>query len=538
MRNIFHLKMTSFIVWLSLYFALLFNFPTLAKIFSLSHNVTNPIFPYTAPIVLIAAFIIIFSCLCWPYIFKTIMIFLTITSSMALFAEVNYHTLFDNAIIESIFQTRSDEAWSYVNLHSITYIVVFGLLPSIWIACVKITKRKTFLKEIIARIILIGIAMTALLIIALTNYKSYAAVGRNNHYLNRMIIPGHVYAGGKYLYKEFIYKPLPYKKQGLDAKLLPTENHKPTLFVMVLGETARTYDYAYNGYKRDTNPYTKNEGIISFKNVESCGTYTALSVPCMFSNLTRAHYNQDRAYSQDNAVDIIHRAGAEVLWIDNDGGSKGVAARVPYVATDTSQHNQYCDGTSCYDGVMLKKAAAFINKDDKNKLLVLHLIGSHGPTYFQRYPKQFDRFKPSCNRSDIENCTDQEIKNVYDNTILYTDYVDEQVIKLLKKNEGKYNVAMLYMSDHGESLGENGFYLHGAPFPIAPKEQKHVPWLLWIPTQYAQQKGINLSCLRSKEDIGHLSHDNLFHSLLGLYGVKSKVINPALDISTSCRVPS
>ena len=538
MRNIFHLKMTSFIVWLSLYFALLFNFPTLAKIFSLSHNVTNPIFPYTAPIVLIAAFIIIFSCLCWPYIFKTIMIFLTITSSMALFAEVNYHTLFDNAIIESIFQTRSDEAWSYVNLHSITYIVVFGLLPSIWIACVKITKRKTFLKEIIARIILIGIAMTALLIIALTNYKSYAAVGRNNHYLNRMIIPGHVYAGGKYLYKEFIYKPLPYKKQGLDAKLLPTENHKPTLFVMVLGETARTYDYAYNGYKRDTNPYTKNEGIISFKNVESCGTYTALSVPCMFSNLTRAHYNQDRAYSQDNAVDIIHRAGAEVLWIDNDGGSKGVAARVPYVATDTSQHNQYCDGTSCYDGVMLKKAADFMNKDDKNKLLVLHLIGSHGPTYFQRYPKQFDRFKPSCNRSDIENCTDQEIKNVYDNTILYTDYVDEQVIKLLKKNEGKYNVAMLYMSDHGESLGENGFYLHGAPFPIAPKEQKHVPWLLWIPTQYAQQKGINLSCLRSKEDIGHLSHDNLFHSLLGLYGVKSKVINPALDISTSCRVPS
>ena len=538
MRNIFHLKMTSFIVWLSLYFALLFNFPTLAKIFSLSHNVANPIFPYTAPIVLIAAFIIIFSCLCWPYIFKTIMIFLTITSSMALFAEVNYHTLFDNAIIESIFQTRSDEAWSYVNLHSITYIVVFGLLPSIWIACVKITKRKTFLKEIIARIILIGIAMTALLIIALTNYKSYAAVGRNNHYLNRMIIPGHVYAGGKYLYKEFIYKPLPYKKQGLDAKLLPTKNHKPTLFVMVLGETARTYDYAYNGYKRDTNPYTKNEGIISFKNVESCGTYTALSVPCMFSNLTRAHYNQDRAYSQDNAVDIIHRAGAEVLWIDNDGGSKGVAARVPYVTTDTSQHNQYCDGTSCYDGVMLKKAADFINKDDKNKLLVLHLIGSHGPTYFQRYPKQFDRFKPSCNRSDIENCTDQEIKNVYDNTILYTDYVDEQVIKLLKKNEGKYNVAMLYMSDHGESLGENGFYLHGAPFPIAPKEQKHVPWLLWIPTQYAQQKGINLSCLRSKKDIGHLSHDNLFHSLLGLYGVKSKVINPALDISTSCRVPS
>ena len=536
MRKIFHLKMTSFIVWMSLYFTFCFNFPTIAKLFSLSNTVSNPLFPYTAPIVLIAAFIIIFSCLCWPYIFKAIMIFLVITSSMALFAEVNYHTLFDNAVIESIFQTRSDEALSYVNLHSITYIIVFGLIPSIWIACIKITKRETFIKEIIARIILIGIATTALLIIALTNYKSYAAVGRNNHYLNRMIIPGHVYAGGKYLYKEFIYKPLPYKKQGLDAKLLPTKNHKPTLFVMVLGETARTYDYAYNGYKRDTNPYTKNEGIISFKNVQSCGTYTALSVPCMFSNLTRAHYNQDRAYSQDNAIDIIHRAGAEVLWIDNDGGSKGVAARMPYVATDTSKHNQYCDGTSCYDGVMLSKAAAFINKDDKNKLLVLHLIGSHGPTYFQRYPKQFDRFKPSCNRSDIENCTDQEIKNVYDNTILYTDYVDEQVIKLLKKNENKYNVAMLYMSDHGESLGENGFYLHGAPYPIAPKEQKHVPWLLWIPTQYAQQKGINLSCLKAKENIGHLSQDNLFHSLLGLYGVQSKVINPALDISASCRV--
>ena len=536
MRQIFQIKMTTFILVMSAYFTLCFNYPILAKIFDLSHSVSNVLFPYTAPIVLMAAFIIIFTLLCWPYLFKPVMIFLTITSSMALYAEVNYHTLFNNAVIESTFETNSDEAFSYLNTTSIMYVIFFGIVPSIWIAMVKITKRESFIKAIVARIALLGIACTAILLVGLTTFKTYAAVGRNNHFLNRMIIPGHVYAGGKYLYKKFIYKPLPFKQQGLDAKLKPTDNHKPTLFVMLLGETARTYDYAYNGYDRDTNPYTKNEGIISFKNVESCGTYTALSVPCMFSNLTRAHYNQDRAYSQDNAVDIIHRAGAEVLWLDNDGGSKGVADRVNYEATDPSQHNKFCNGTSCYDGVMLDKAQAFINKDDKNKLLVLHLIGSHGPTYFKRYPAAFDKFKPSCNRSDIENCSDKEIKNVYDNTILYTDYVTEQMIKMLKAKEDKYNVALLYMSDHGESLGENGFYLHGAPFSIAPKEQKHVPWLLWLPNQYAQAKGINKACLEKKENQAGLSQDNLFPSLLSLYGVKSKVINPKLDITASCQV--
>lgn len=532
------MTMSTLIVLCAVYFGTVMNYPVLSAIFNLSSNVSNPLFAASAPLLLTCAFIIIFSLVAWPYIFKPFMAFVLLTSAAALYAEVNFHTLFDSTMMESVFETNSSEISFYMNGATLAYLAGFGLLPTLLLFMVRIVPQRTLLRAALSRVGIIVVALAGIGLTAATSYKDYASVGRNNHYLNKMIIPAHIYNGVKYLKKTYFTQPLVYKTQGEDAKVVANPNGKPTLMVVVLGETARAQNFAYNGYARDTNPYTKDMGLIAFQDVSSCGTYTALSVPCMFSNMTRETYNKPRALAQDNALNVIQHAGVDVLWIDNDGGDKGVADNLPYRTINSSLKNQDCNGTTCFDVAMMKDAKQFIDDGQHDKLLVLHTIGSHGPTYWQRYPDAQAPFQPACDRSDIENCSDQQIVNVYDNTLVYTDYVLAQVIDELKSVSNDYNVMMTYISDHGESLGESGLYLHGTPYSIAPKEQTHVPWLMWIPHQYAQQKGLNTQCLEQEAQIRSLSHDNLFHSLLGLYGVTSQVHNPELDITQNCQLNS
>lgn len=532
------MSMSGLILICAAYFGTVMNYPVLNTIFELSAGVSDPWFAYTAPILLTCAFIIIFSLFAWPYFFKTFMAFLLVSSAAALYAQVNFQTLFDMTMMESIFETNSSEVLFYLNTSTLLYLIGLGVIPAILLFSVKIVPHRTWLREIATRVGIVLLAIAGIGLIAMTSYKDYASVGRNNHYLNKMIIPAHVYNGTKYLKRNYLTEKLVYKTQGEDAKVTPAPNGKPTLMVVVLGETARAMNFAYNGYERNTNPFTEDMGLISFQDVSSCGTYTALSVPCMFSNLSRKTYDKQRAQAQDNVFDVIHHAGVNVLWIDNDGGDKGVARRLPIKSIDGSLKDSDCNGNTCFDAAMLDDAKQFIDNGVKDKLLVLHTIGSHGPTYWQRYPDNIAPFQPACNRSDIENCNDSEIVNVYDNTLAYTDYVLAQVINELKAVSNEYNVMLTYISDHGESLGESGLYLHGTPYAIAPKEQTQVPWLLWLPEQYALQKSLNVDCLRDKASNQSLSHDNVFDSLLGLYGIQSSVRNSALDITRTCLLNS
>ncbi|MBY7895333.1 phosphoethanolamine--lipid A transferase [Vibrio fluvialis] len=530
--------MTTLIVVFAVYFGTVMNYPVLKTIFHLSADVSNPLFAYTAPLLLTCAFIIIFSAFAWPYFFKPIMTFVVLTSAGALYAQVNFDTLFDTTMMESIFETNSSEVSFYLNISTALYVVVFGVIPCLFLWMVRIVPRQTLLGAIGARISILVIALAGIALIGATSYKDYASVGRNNHYLNKMINPAHIFNGAKYLKKTYFTEKLVYQEQGKDAQVPAVSNGKPTLMVVVLGETARAMNFAYNGYNRNTNPYTKDMGLIAFQDVSSCGTYTALSVPCMFSNMTRDTYNKPRAAAQDNALNVLQHAGVDVLWIDNDGGDKGVADKLPYISIDASLKNNDCNGSTCFDVAMMTDAKKFIDDGSHNKLLVLHTIGSHGPTYWQRYPDAQAPFQPACNRSDIENCDDQQIVNVYDNTLVYTDYVLAQVINELKSVSNDYNVMLTYISDHGESLGESGLYLHGTPYAIAPKEQTHVPWLLWMPEEYARQKHLDKTCLEQEAQSNSVSHDNLFHSLLGLYGVRSQVRDPKLDITQRCLLNS
>ena len=470
------------------------------------------------------------------------MVLLLCTSAAAMYATLKYNILFDYSMVENIFETNSGEAESYLNAQSILYIVFLGIVPSVWLIKTKIRHPQKFYIMLLRRLGLIVISIIVIGIVAAFFYKDYASVGRNNKYLNKMINPAHVYNTVKYIDKNYFTTPLPYHVRGLDAKMAVSGNNKPTLLVVMLGETARAQDFFYNGYKRNTNPYTQDLDLISLQNVSSCGTATAHSLPCMFSSFTRKSYSKDKANAQDNVLDVINHAGIDVTWFDNDGGDKKVASHIIKHEIPTDKSNIDCNGSSCYDDILVQKLAEYIEAQNniakdkvKSQLVVMHTIGSHGPTYYQRYPIEKEVFKPACRRSDIENCSDQEIVNVYDNTLVYTDYILSEIVKELKGVSDQYNVAMVYLSDHGESLGENGLYLHGTPYAFAPKEQTHVPWLMWLPEQFTSSQHINANCIKQEAKTETFSHDNLFHTLLGLFNISTTVKDNTLDITNACR---
>ena len=520
--------MVSLITIVSLYFAVVFNYPINEKIYELSQG--QSLFLFMTPALLTCAFIIIFSLIAFPYLFKSIVVILTITSAMAFYAALQYNTMFDYAMIENVFESNVDEASSYLSGASIFYLIAFGIIPALLLLKVKIVRNVSWSKEIFHRAALMSVAIVGVLLISVFYFKDYASIGRNNSYLNKMINPADAFNTVKYINNTYLTEPLEYVTIGEDAQIIPAKNGKPTLMVLLVGETARAQNSTYNGYSRETNPYTKDLGLIAFQNVSSCGTATAHSLPCMFSNMLRTNYNKERANNQDDVLDVLTHAGVKSVWVDNDGGDKAVAKNIEKEMIADNADAQLCNGSSCYDEVLLKGLDQRIQNSKGDQLYALHMIGSHGPTYWKRYPDNMAVFSPACNRSDIENCSDEEITNVYDNTLVYTDYVIAQTIAKLKTYSDKYNVVMLYISDHGESLGENGLYLHGAPYMIAPKEQTHVPWYIWMSNDYANQKGIDKASVVEKAATGQYSHDNLFHTMLGLYGVKTDAKDNTLDI--------
>ncbi|WP_249185326.1 phosphoethanolamine transferase [Moritella sp. 5] len=531
-----NISMTTFLLLYSFYFGFVLNIPISARLIDITEHSNSWLFVYTAPVLLSCAFFIIFSLFAIPYFAKPFFIFVLVSSAIASYATLKYGVLFDYSMVENVIETNTSEMSSYINLSSISYLLFIGVIPAVLIALIRFNTQETLLKRILKRLMLIISATLIILLILGFFYKDYASVGRNNAYLNKMIVPAHIFNSVKYIKKEVFTEKFTYKAQGTDATPLLANNGKPTLMVLIVGETARSMNIGYNGYSRNTNPYTEDMGIISFKDVSSCGTSTAHSLPCMFSNLNRSNYDKNRANSQDDVLDVLKYAGVNVLWKDNDGGDKGVAKRLTKISIDASQYRDVCDNSVCYDEIMLKSFDDEVEELKGNKLIAMHIIGSHGPTYWKRYPQQKELFTPSCNQSDIENCSDDEIVNTYDNTLAYTDYVIAETIKKLQSYANDYNVALMYMSDHGESLGENGLYLHGTPYSFAPIEQTQVPLFMWIPQQYADAKGINKNCLIEKAQAGTFSHDNLFHTLLGFYGVESSVINQDLDITASCRL--
>ena len=331
---------------------------------------------------------------------------------------------------------------------------------------------------------------------------------------------------------------------GADARIAPrAAGAEPPLLVLVIGETARADHFSLNGYARPTNPELASQGVLSLRNVTSCGTNTAASLPCMFSHLGKAGF-ESRDREHENLLDLVQRAGMAVLWIDNQAGCKGVCDRVPNAFAreaapgGVAPSKALCPDEECLDEALLvgldeRIAALPAHTRERGVLLVLHQMGSHGPAYFKRSPANRKPFQPECTTSVLQQCDHQALLNAYDNSIAYTDHVLTATLKWLATQQAHHEAALLYVSDHGESLGENNLYLHGLPYALAPREQTHVAMLLWLTPQAADASRLPQTCLARRRDVP-LTHDNLFHTVLGLLGVQAGEYKPALDAFAPC----
>ncbi|MCF5878431.1 phosphoethanolamine--lipid A transferase [Aeromonas veronii] len=523
---------------LVLFFALVLNWPIFLHFYTVLSALTHVKagFAISIPLVLIAALNAVFIPFTFRFVLKPFFTVLILTGSIVSYAMLKYGVIFDAGMIQNIVETNSGEAGAYLNGSVALWFMLTGLLPVLVLWSLRIRYPARWYQGLALRAGVLAISLLFIGGVASLYYQDYASVGRNNKSLAKEIVPAN-YVHGLYKYgRDVLFAtPIPYQQLGTDARVV-ARGSKPTLMFLVVGETARSQNYSLNGYGKATNSFTaKEQGVVSFRNVRSCGTATAVSVPCMFSNLTRRGYDDQLASSRDGLLDVLQHAGVSVLWKENDGGCKGVCRNVPTIEILPKSYPALCQGESCYDEVLLEGLDQQIAGMKGNKLVAFHLMGSHGPTYFRRYPASERVFMPDCPRSDIENCSNEELVNTYDNTIRYTDKVVGLLIDKLKSLESQYDVGLVYLSDHGESLGAMGLYLHGTPYKFAPDDQTRVPLLTWFSPQLQADRQLDMGCLAAEASSQRFSHDNLFHSMLGIMDVQTKVYDGALDLFKPCR---
>ena len=499
------------------YLTLFANFLFFRKLYDFAALEGNHPVIITAPFVLFLLLILVLNMvllITHRYSFKAILFVLIAVSGLSSYFMNTFSTIIDKDMITNVFQTDSAEAFDLITFKLLVYLVLFCLLPILFLAKHKI-EYKNYQSEILNKILMIFITLLITAASYMLLSKNYSSFFRNHNELRCYLNPSYpVYSFAKYLKREFqapkIIKPI-----ADDAHIKQTKKKK--LFVFVVGETARAENFSLNGYDHETNPLLEAQNeIVNLPKFYSCGTATATSLPCLFSKFARSDYDDDKKY-YENLVDVLNKTGIKVIWRDNNSGrSKGVADRTKDV--------KYFGGDN-YDEVMLQDLQQSVDSSYEDTFIVLHQEGSHGPTYYKRYPDRFKKFKPTCDTQDLEKCTQEEIINTYDNTILYTDYFLNETIKFLQNNDGKYETFMMYASDHGESLGENGIYLHGMPYMLAPEHQKHIPAVFYF-GKSMQAKREMLEASKAKE----YSHDNIFHTLLGLFGVSTKEYDENLDL--------
>lgn len=495
------------------------------------------LFAASVPLVLFCGWVIVFSLLNIPFIRKPLMILLTLGCAGATYFMYTYGAVIDQNMMVNVFETNSQEATALVTPQMLLWIAVIGLIPSIVLMFVRIRSGKWWYTLLMRVAAILG-ALMVIILVASVFYKDYASLFRNNKSIVKMVTPAnYVSAIAKYSKNRWFAGDQTLVRIGQDAQKGPVilAQKKKTVLVLVVGEASRAENYSLNGYARDTNPQLKKQNMINFPQASSCGTETAVSLPCMFSNMPRKSYDADLARHQEGLLDVLAHAGVNLLWRENDGGCKGACDRIPHTDMTQWQLDEFCKDKSCIDDVNLHRLDNVLDGLKQDSVLVIHLMGSHGPAYYQRYPKEYRQFTPTCDTNQIQDCDHQALMNTYDNTILYTDSVVSKTIDALKARQTTMNTALIYLSDHGESLGENGLYLHGTPYLLAPSQQTHIPFMFWLSPDYVNSYSINEPCLRDQAAKTAVSQDNLFSTVLGMMNVKSAVYQPQMDIINTCR---
>lgn len=462
---------------------------------------------------------------CFGRVTKPLLAGVLLAASVAAYFMDNYGVIISDDMMRNVAQTNSAEALELFSLKLLGYFMLLGMLPAAVLAKARLVQQETR-EALLSRLRLVGGALL-LIVATITLFGGfYASFFRMNKELRQHANPVYPLYSAVKLATQSVnagttdtVKPI-----GTDAAIPVTDTTRD-LVIMVVGETARADRFSLNGYPRDTNPLLRQQDVVSFTNFRACGTSTAVSVPCMFL-LDGEAKGATTIKKEENLLDVLQHSGVNVLWLDNNSDSKGVAGRVAFQDYRTAANNPVCD-SECRDEGMLARLQEYIDLHPRGDIfIVLHQMGNHGPAYYKRYPPQFEKFRPVCRESDLSLCSREEIGNAYDNAILYTDYFLSKVIGLLKQNDDRFETALFYVSDHGESLGENNVYLHGLPKAIAPDTQLHVPAVMWFGSRF---HAVTPAALKQKTGM-RFTHNNVFHTVLGFFEIESATYVPEQDI--------
>jgi len=469
-------------------------------------------------------------------VFKGVVIASLVLNSVFSYYIATYNVYIDQGMMANVFNTDPKEAADLFSLWMVFYVLTLGILPSIFVAKINIIKIKGKINYSIARFLRILTLFLLAIIVLAFSFREVITFGRANKNMFYKQLP-YAYVKSTLAYirrdiRDKIFKPTNFSFEI--SKPLSSTKVKPKVMVLVVGETARRDNFSLFGYSKKTNPLIERDSVFAFSNVVSCGTSTNVSVPCMFYPLGQDEYQNNKMKIESYITSLSRLKNLDIIWFENNfGGCYENCDKVKRFYLQNEKNPKYCSEGQCTDGVFLDFLDTQLKNIKQDTLIVFHANGSHGPLYYKRYEQSFDKFTPSCKTNRPQDCTKQELINAYDNTILYTDYILHSIIAKLQGGEDKFTSMMLYASDHGESLGEFGLYLHGVPYSIAPKYQKQIPAIAWL--SGGALKTYNKACI-TKRTANPYNHDIMINTSLSFLGIKSQYHKQNSSLIEGCAV--
>ncbi|WP_140723022.1 phosphoethanolamine transferase [Pseudomonas sp. Hp2] len=482
---------------------------------------------------LVSVHALLFGLLVWRWNAKPLLTLLFVTTAFATHYMNSYSVYLDADMLRNVLNTDHKESRELLTPALLWPLLFYAALPIAVLWRVRL-RRRSWSRALGVRLLFLAAIAAVGAAGSMLSFQGLSALMRNHREVRYLATPVNYLVALKQDLKTdspIKHKPkLPIEHDAMATPRAP--GSRPRLLLIVLGETMRAQNWGLNGYARQTTPELAQTGVINFPDMHSCGTSTEVSVPCMFSPFGRHDYDEAKIRAHQSFLHVLEHAGIATLWRDNQSGCKGVCEGLQIQQLDDAKKPGLCKDGRCMDEILLDDLAAQVRARPGDRVVVLHQLGSHGPAYFQRYPAQFRRFAPTCDTAELGNCSREQIVNTYDNTVLYTDHFLDRAIGTLRALPD-YDTAMIYLSDHGESLGEKGLYLHGVPYAIAPAEQTRVPMVMWFSPEFAQDRGLDLKCLRQRAN-GRADQDNLFPSVLGLMQVRTSVYDRSRDLFAGC----
>jgi lipid A ethanolaminephosphotransferase len=499
------IKLMHFALLMSVINFLFFHFPFYRFVFNnVDYKTASGIFGILCLVLLmlvVNAFVFYLVFFLSRFVGKFLLVVFFLINAIALYFINTYHVIIDESMIGNVLNTDYKESTSFFTIKLILYIIVFGVIPAIYLIKVKIIKERS--KRFLINA---SLALLFILLIAFADAKNWLWIDKNSKVLGGLAMP--------WCYTVNISLFYVHKNQAAEKEiLLPNATIKDTtksVVVLVIGESARSQNFSLYGYNKNTNPLLSKTPNLFHFDAASCATYTTAGVKCILE-----HTNTDKLY--ELLPNYLYRNNVEVIWKTTNWGEPPIHIK-NYQGGELLSAN--CKGEGCnYDEVLLSGLKEQILASTKNKILiVLHTSTSHGPAYSKKYPPQFETFKPVCNSVELGKCSQAELINAYDNTIVYTDHILHNVIEDLKQLKD-YKSAMIFVSDHGESLGEKNLYMHGLPMMLAPKEQYDIPFIVWLSDSSKQVKPLK-----------SVSQNYVFHSVLNFLNIQSPVYDEGLNI--------